>query len=145
MAIAAVTVAAITGGKLPDRMFSAALATLVVAAAAVDGLLRGRLRTLKSRDPLGTPATLEAGGPLQGGADAGIAGPSGIIAFAWPALFPWRAWRRPGGNLPAYKFSRGLAHNARTRSASGLTSISPCTRADVRAVAMPGRGSGSPP
>ena len=44
VAIAAVTVAAIVGGKLPDRVFSAALATLVVAAAAVDGVLRNRLR-----------------------------------------------------------------------------------------------------
>jgi len=43
-AIATVTVAAIVGGKLPDRTFSAALATLVVTAAAVDGLLRSRLR-----------------------------------------------------------------------------------------------------
>ena len=43
-AISAVTVAAIAGGKLPDRMFSAALAMLVVAAAVVDGLLRWRLR-----------------------------------------------------------------------------------------------------
>jgi low temperature requirement protein LtrA len=44
LAIAAVTVAAIVGGKLPDRTFSAALATLVIAAAAADGLLRRRLR-----------------------------------------------------------------------------------------------------
>ena len=48
-AIAAVTVAAIVGGKLPVRTFSAALATLVVAAAAVDSLLRSRLRAAIKR------------------------------------------------------------------------------------------------
>lgn len=43
LAMAAVTVAAVVAGGLNDRTFSGALAALVIAAAAVDGLLRTRL------------------------------------------------------------------------------------------------------
>ena len=44
LAMAAVTVIAIVAGGLNDRSFSGVLAALVIAAAAVDGLLRTRLR-----------------------------------------------------------------------------------------------------
>jgi hypothetical protein len=77
-AMAAVTVAVIVGGKLPDRVFSVALAAFVVAAAVMDGLLRRRLPAPHSRDPRGTPGAQQAGGPLRGGADAGITGLPGI-------------------------------------------------------------------
>jgi len=54
-AMAAVTVAAITGGRLHDRTFSAVLAALVVAAAAADGLLRARLRGAEVASSDGSP------------------------------------------------------------------------------------------
>jgi hypothetical protein len=43
LAIAAVTVAAVVAGGLTDRRLAGILAALVIAAAAVDGLLRARL------------------------------------------------------------------------------------------------------
>ena len=86
VAIAAVTVAAIVGGKLPDRMFSAALATLIVAAAAVDGLLRRRRRMLQSHDQLGTPGTLGPAALSRPALDV-LAATGGLLAGAVLAGF----------------------------------------------------------
>jgi len=59
-AMATVTVAVIVAGRPHDRTFSAVLATLVVAAAAVDGLLRVRLRGAEAASSQGRPGRRSA-------------------------------------------------------------------------------------